>query len=341
MTIFTRIAPVLFLFIFTNFLCLAQQRDSINAVPVIDTASKLPDTITVVKDNHLQTAGKVWKSVLLSTPGDFVQMGKVLTKDWRATAAYVGGISLMILADKPVTQWYQDHVVKNINYKLPTLPGANNNRFFYGNDAYMNYSVMALYGGSLIANYKTGQLAALNSAKALVYSYLITQVTLKAIFARERPDLTLSDGKPPRKPYTDDPYDFFKFRRINFGTGPNGTSFPSMHATAYFAVAKVMAMEFHNYWIPYGTVVFVFFADVDAHQHWVGDMVAGGLLGTVIGQGIVSSSRLWQKKQEEKRAKEEEEKKMGFTRHRKFDFNYQVLPSISSSMTGLTLFVSL
>jgi membrane-associated phospholipid phosphatase len=179
-------------------------------------------------------------------------------------------------------------------------------------------------------------MAALNSMKALAYSYLITQVTLKAVFARRRPDLTLSDGKPAKLPYTDDPYDFFKFRRINFGTGGNSSSFPSMHATAYFAVAKVMAMEFHNYWIPYGTVAFIFFADVDAHQHWVGDMVAGGLLGTVIGQGIVMSSRLFEKRQGEK-------KKLGDTeiKRPKSSFNYQILPAISSSMTGVTMFVSL
>jgi membrane-associated phospholipid phosphatase len=337
MTILTRITPILLFFIFASLFSLAQERDSVRSAPTADTTSKLPDT-TAVKDGRLQTAGKVWKGELLGVPGDFVQMGKVFTKDWRVTAACVAGISLVVLADKPVTQWYQDNVEKNVKYKLPNLPGEGNSRFFYGNDAYLNYSLIGLYGGSLIANYKTGQEAALNSMKALVYSYLIAQVGLKAVFARERPDLTLSDGKPARKPYTDDPYDFFKFRRISFSTGPYGTSFPSMHATAYFAVAKVMAMEFHNYWIPYTAITFVFFADVDAHQHWVGDMVAGGLLGTVIGQGIVSSSRLWEKKQ---KAKKEEEKRLGLNHRNKIDFNYQLLPAISSQMTGLTLFVSL
>ncbi|OKS84931.1 phosphatase PAP2 family protein [Mucilaginibacter polytrichastri] len=337
MTILTKIAAILFLSILITFPGLAQQRDSIKAAPMADTTSVLPDTMAV-KDGHLQTAGKSLKTFVLSTPGDFAQMGHILGKDWRKTAAYLGGISLLVLADKPITQWYQDHVEKNVNYKLPKLPGAGSSRFFYGNDAYLDYAIAGLYAGSLAGNYKTGQMAALNSAKALAYSYLITQVTLKAIFARERPDPTLSDGKPPRKPYTDNPHDFFNFRAINFGTGPTGTSFPSMHATAYFAVAKVMAMEFHNYWIPYGAVTVIFFADVDSHQHWVGDMVAGGLLGTLIGQGIVSSSRLMEKKQAEKK---EREKQMGINHKHKIDFNYQVLPAISTNMTGLTLAVSL
>jgi membrane-associated phospholipid phosphatase len=264
-------------------------------------------------------------------------MGKALTKDWRVTAACAAGISLIILADKPITTWYQDHIETTIKYKLPALPGAGSSRFFYGNDAYLNYAILGLYGGSLAANYKTGQMAALNSMKALAYSYLITQVTLKAVFGRDRPDPTLSDGKPPKKGFTDDPYNFFNFHRIRFNAGGNvtGMSFPSMHATAYFAVAKVMAMEFHNYWIPYGTVAVIFLADVDAHQHWVGDMVAGGLLGTVIGQGIVTSSRLFEKKQEEKLKLKESER----TRHR-VGFNYQVLPSFSSSMSGITFLAS-
>ncbi len=334
MTILAKNTAILFPFIFISFLCAAQNRDSLKTV-TLDSTSAVVDT-TPVKDGHLQTAGKALKTTIFSVPGDFVQMGKVLTKDWRVTAACVSGISLIILADKPITQWYQDHIETTLKYKLPKLPGESSNRFFYGNDAYLNYAILGLYGGSLAANYKTGQMAALNSMKALAYSYLITQVTLKAVFARRRPDLALSDGKPARLPYTDDPYDFFKFRRINFGTGGNSSSFPSMHATAYFAVAKVMAMEFHNYWIPYGTVAFIFFADVDAHQHWVGDMVAGGLLGTVIGQGIVMSSRLFEKRQEEKKRLEEDGIK-----HKKIGFNYQVVPAISSSMTGATLLVSL
>lgn len=338
MTILTKITAILFIFLSASLICIAQNRDSLVVSPQAnDTTSTAIDT-TPVKDNHLQTAGKALKTTILDMPGDFVQMGKVLTKDWRVTAGYVAGISLMILADKPVTQWYQDHIETTIKYKLPTLPGDRSNRFFYGNDGYLDYAVLGLYGGSLIANYKTGQMAALNSMKALAYSYLITQVTLKTIFGRDRPDLTLSDGKPAGKGHTDDPYNFFNFHRIRFGTGGNvtGMSFPSMHATAYFAVAKVMAMEFHNYWIPYGTISFIFLADIDAHQHWVGDMIAGGLLGTVIGQGIVTSSRLFEKRQEEKKRLGENEIK----RH-KIDFNYQVLPAISSSMTGLTLFVSL
>lgn len=297
-----------------------------------DTTKFLFDTIPL-KVSHLKSAGNVLKDVIFSSPGDFVQMGNILTKDWKKTTAYVGGVAIIVFADKPITQWYQDKVEKHINYQLPNLPGSNKNMFFRGNDAYLNFSILGLYGGSLIGNYKTGQRAALNSVKALTYSYLITHVILKAGFARQRPDPELSDGKPPRAPYTENSHDFFQFRSINFRTGALGTSFPSLHATAYYSVAKVMAMEFHNYWVPYGAVTFLFFADLDSHRHWVGDMVAGGLLGTLIGQAIVKSSN--------RRDDRTQKNNLGLHPKRKIDFNYQIIPAVSSDMVGLTLLVSL
>lgn len=330
MTISIKRTAILLVLLSTTISGISQNRDSLNVEPQKDSTTVLRDT---VKPGRWNTAGEVWKTAVFGIPGDFGQMGKTVAQDWRVTAAYAGGIALFVLADKPVTQWYQDNIEKNVRYKFPNLPSPNNSRFFYGNDAYLNYSIMGLYAGSLIANYKTGQMAALNSVKALTYSYLISQVVLKSIFGRRRPDLTLSDGKPARKPYTDNPYDFFAIHKLNFTTGPNGTSFPSMHATAYFAVAKVMAMEFNNYWIPYGAVTILFFADVDAHQHWVGDMVAGGVIGTLIGKGIVLSSRAMEKKQAQK--------KLMRNRQDKINFNYQVLPVMSGGMTGLTLHVSL
>lgn len=309
----------------------AQTPDSLNRQQTTTDTVHLASEMDTLAHTEAPTAGTLLKNVVLSTPGDFVQMGKALSNNWWKTAAYAGGIAIMIWADKPVTQWYQDHVETTVKYKLPALPGAKNSFIFNGNDAYLNYSILGLYGGSLIGNYKTGQRAALNSMKALAYSYFITQVTLKFIFARQRPDPTLSDGKPPVKPYTDDPHKFFNFRKLNFDVGPNGTSFPSMHATAYYAVAKVMAMEFHNYWIPYTAVTFLFLANIDSHQHWVGDMVTGGLLGSLIGQGIVTSSRIYEKKHQQSL----------LNRHHKSSFNYQVIPAVSSNMMGLGLHVSL
>ena len=285
------------------------------------------------KKNHFQTAGGVIKQFVLGSPGDFVQMKNIVKDDWRSTAIYAGGIAMLVLLDKPVTTFYQDKIEKNIDYRLPVLPGSGIGGAWnaYSN-TYLNYSILGLYAGSFAANYGKGQRAALNSIKAISYSFLISHLASKAIFSRQRPDPNLSDGIAPKAPFTDNPYKFFQFRGISVQGQPDATSFPSFHATAYFSVAKVLAMEFNNYWIPYGAVTFLFFSNLDGHQHWVGDMVAGGIIGSLIGKGIVENSR--------KREKKLQLNNFGVRGHRKFDVDYNLMPSISSNLVGFNLLAS-
>lgn len=312
---------------------------------ITDTVSKakpdsgiveaVPDDV-IVKDNHFKTAGKALKNVVLSVPGDFSEMGKEVSDKWKRTVAYTAGVGVLILADKPVTRFHQDVVEKAIDYSLPWPPSVKifkNIDLIGGTDLYLAYSLGGLYVGALAANYRTGQRAALNSYKAITYSYIITQVVLKTLFARQRPDLTLSNVNDPlEREFSRNPYDFFNFHPIRLKGGGYGTSFPSFHATAYFAVAKVLAMEFKNYWIPYTAVSIVFFSDLKAHQHWVSDMVAGGLLGTLIGHGIVMGTRRLERRQAKK--------KQHLTSGKKTKFNYSFIPSISNRGVGLNFYAS-
>lgn len=289
-----------------------------------------------VKDNHFKTAGKALKNVVISFPDDFSEMGKEVSGKWKRTIAYTAGVGVLILADKPITRFHQDVVEKAIDYSLPRLPSVKilkNVDLIGGVDLYLAYAMGGLYAGSFAANYKTGQRAALNSFKAMTYSYLITQVVLKTLIARQRPDLTLSiKDDPIGREFSRNPYDFFNFHPIHLKGGGYGTAFPSFHATAYFAVAKVLAMEFNNYWIPYTAVSIVFFSDLKSHQHWVSDMVAGGLLGTIIGHGIVMGTRRLERRQAEK--------KQGLTSKRKSRFDYRFIPSISNRGVGLNFYAS-
>lgn len=289
---------------------------------------------TIEKEKRFKAAGRIFKNLVLSVPHDFSAMGNRVRDNWLETSAYTAGVGLLILADKPLTRFHQDVMEKHINYKLPELPNvklSEKNYLLGRHDAYLVYSLAGLYTGSLIANYTTGQRAALNSFKAMAYSYVITQLGLKTIFARQRPEPTLSTTDDAvGTEYTRNPYDFFNFRAIRFGSGGYATAFPSFHATAYYAVAQVLAMEFNNYWIPYGAATIIFFADLRSHQHWVSDMVAGGLIGSLIGQGIVLGTRRLEKRQKEKSASSK----------KKFDFNYKFLPSISTRTVGLNFFAS-
>lgn len=105
-----------------------------------------------------------------------------------------------------------------------------------------------------------------------------------------------------------------------------GTAMPSLHATAYYAVAKVMQMEYDNYLIPYGFATFIFFANLEDHRHWLSDMLVGGLIGTIIGRSVVLNSR----KQVAK-----DEGKLAVKKGNKIQLQKQLIPRISSSMVGL------
>ncbi|RNL87709.1 phosphatase PAP2 family protein [Sinomicrobium pectinilyticum] len=280
------------------------------------------------EEGRFQTSVNVLKNSVLSIPGDFREIGHLTSENWKKTATYVGGIAGLIMVDKYTTQFYQDHVEDNINYSLPRISSRNSNfPLFRGNDPYIAYSLLGIYGGSVIANSEKGQTAAVNSFKALAYSYVISHLLLKTVFGRQRPDPSLSDGVPPESPFTSNPLDFGNFHGISFDADADGTAFPSLHATAYFAVAKVLAMEFNNYWIPYTLVSVVFFADIKSHRHWVADMVAGGLIGTLIGKAIVNSSRKLKAKQ-----KKESETGQAFLQEKP---TLRLIPQISGRMVGL------
>lgn len=292
-------------------------------------SSQVKDTARS-KEGRFQTSLKVLKNGILSVPGDFREMGHLTSRNWKKTAAYAGGIAGLVMADKYTTEFYQDHIENNIDYSLPKI-GSKSEKIefspFRGNDAYITYSLLGIYGGSIIANSEKGQTAVVNSFKALTYSYVISHLILKSVFGRQRPDPALSDGIPPESPFTSNPLDFGNFHGISFNSDPDGTAFPSFHATAYYAVAKVLAMEFNNYWIPYTLVTAVFLSDIKSHRHWVADMVAGGVIGTLIGKAIVNSSRKLRSKQ-----KKESETDQAFLPEKP---RLQLIPQISGRMVGL------
>jgi membrane-associated phospholipid phosphatase len=250
--------------------------------------------------NHLQTFGHVVKTSFNTIPSDFVHLGKEFSKDWKKTGYYAAGILGLIATDKITTKAWQDYVEPNIKYQLPNMTPhflRNSSNVWLNNaeNTYLTYPVIGIYLGSLITNNEKGQFVGVNAFKAIAYSTLITQVTLKTIFGRNRPDEPLNSGISPQPEFpdggfTNNNWDFFNSREKYILSHPRGSAFPSMHVTTYFALAKVLQMEYNNYWIPYGVMSVVFFSNVGAHNHWMSDMVLGGIVGTLIGRSIVRSS---------------------------------------------------
>ena len=269
----------------------------------------------------LNLAGEVVKTSFKTIPSDFVYMGKNVSEDWKKTALYTGIVGTLILVDKPVTQFYQEEIETRIDYTIPQFSKIDF-PWLGGNDAYMFFGMSGVYVGSLFSGYEKGQYAAINGFKSLAYSIVISHIVLKTIFGRARPYTNLKNGTTDNNVTTDNPFDFFNDRNGEYVfSDQSGTAMPSLHATAFFAMAKVFQMEFDNYWIPYGFMTAVFLAEIKEHRHWVSDMVAGGIIGTVIGRSIVRSS--W--------------KARGLLPNKEKEIAIQCIPSVSSKYNGLTL----
>jgi membrane-associated phospholipid phosphatase len=282
------------------------------------------DSLVIKKEKRFKVAGSVLADSFLSVPGDFSAMGSHVSSDWKRTALYTAGIVGLIAADKQTTGFLHDKIEPNIDYSLPKF-GNKVIPHLTGVDPYIVFPVVGLYAGSLIINNEKGQVVAVNAVKSLAYSYVITQIVLKSISARNRPQRKLNDDQPVSEPWTKDQWDFGNFHGIHLEQGGKGTSFPSFHSTAYFAVAKVFQMEYDNYWIPYTFVTAVFLSDMKSHDHWVSDLLVGGLVGTIIGRSVVISSR----KQREKRQSN------AFNENpKKNRMEKQLVPQISGSMVG-------
>jgi len=275
--------------------------------------------------SHFQTAGYVLKTSFNTITNDFTYLGKEFSNNWKKTGYYTAGLLGLMLADKSTTRFLHNTIEPAINYKLPNISFIKSNDGLYtwlrSNDAYMSYPIIGLYLSSLITNNEKGQFTAVNSIKAIAYSTIISQLALKTIFGRNRPNRSLNSNKI-KKPWTNNNFDFFNSRKTYLYSSAEASSFPSLHATAFFAIAKVFQMQYDNYWIPYSFMSLVFLAEIKDHNHWVSDMVIGGVLGTLIGRSIVKSS--W--------------KARGLSKEKEKSYTLGYIPQISQSFTGLKIY---
>lgn len=307
---------ILILFVFVSNFCIAQ----------VDSISYKIDS-TTIKKNRFYVAANVIKNSVLSVPGDFSEMGHTLSNNWKRTAYYTAGIVGLIATDKITTGFWHDHIEPTIKYQLPIIDIKKFKVNWLGKfDPYIIYPIVGLYSGSFIINNKKGQIVSINAAKSITYSFVISNIILKTLSARNRPLRDENSSNISFQSYTKDNWDFGNFHKIYLGSNPAGTSFPSFHATAYYAVAKVFQMEYNNYWIPYTFATGVFLADIKSHNHWVSDLLVGGLVGTIIGKSVVNSSR--------KQIQKDNYTALNYN-PRKFKMSKQLIPQISSSMVGL------
>ncbi len=129
-----------------------------------------------------------------------------------------------------------------------------------------------LAGAALHDDHAKG--VAVDGAIASLFAAGIITPALKEIVGRSRPHQSASG------------HDFSPFS--------GAASFPSGHATEAFAVASVVASEYSSPWVKgvaYGLAGLVGVARVERDAHYVSDVLAGGLIGTLVGREVAHTNQ--------------------------------------------------
>ncbi|HSC09499.1 MAG TPA: phosphatase PAP2 family protein [Rhodanobacteraceae bacterium] len=194
--------------------------------------------------------------------------------EWRNFGLITGGLAISVaFLDKPIRDAAQrsrsssaDDFFRNVEkfgtkqYGLPVLFG--------------------FYAVGLAVDDYNAKTVALDGFSASVISSLTTSV-FKGIAGRARPNSGL--GPHHWNPFGGD------------------QSFPSGHATGAFAFASVIAGHYDSAWVAttaYTIASLVGVARIEQDAHWASDVVAGGLIGGLIGHHLVQFNETWRENHE-------------------------------------------
>ena len=183
-------------------------------------------------------------------------------RDWAETAAISGSLVFVGTRDDRIDAWVQSHRSKQTDdFARIVTP--------LGSWAAVGVSVVAL-GGGLVSHNKRLLDTGRDAVEAEILAAGITTPVLKYAIGRVRP----SDGG-----------DGDEFRPFS-----GNSSLPSGHATEAFAVASVLSARANGWVVPvlsYTLASCVGYARVNDRAHWASDVIAGGVIGALIGRTIV------------------------------------------------------
>jgi membrane-associated phospholipid phosphatase len=182
--------------------------------------------------------------------------------EWEKFSLYMAGIGSILLLDDEI----YDGIQRN-----RTEATSDVARVVEEFGSFPSFGIMGAFyvGGALLDNYKAKTVAMDAFAASFISAGLITS-SLKVIAGRSRPD----EG--------DGTYRFQPFGGHN--------SFPSGHTTQAFSLASVIAGHYDEWWIDslaYGIAGGVGLARIEQEAHFPSDVVAGAIIGTVVGKTIV------------------------------------------------------
>jgi len=202
-----------------------------------------------------------FKKYWTDTKAIVVSPAKWNSKDWTKFGVFVAAEGGLMFADQSVKDYFQSHQNATESYIC-----RNVLEHFGAEHSFIVISGIFSYG--ILAKDKKCVSTALLALESFALASLVTRIP-KTLVGRERPDNWQGDGP-------------FTFR------GPfHGTSFPSGHTTASFAVASVIATQFRDRkWIPIAAYTVAGLAGISRiydNKHWLTDVVAGATIGTLIG----------------------------------------------------------
>lgn len=182
-------------------------------------------------------------------------------RDWTKFGVFLVVAGGLTLVDEPLADFSQKHRSKELD--------RISDNFLAPFDAKYSFALM---GGFLAQGLLANNKKSVSTSFLMLESYSLAMLFVripKNLLGRRRPD-----AWPPS-----DSYDW---------AGPfKGAGFPSGHTTAAFAVASVLANQYHEQkWVPvmaYSVATLVGASRIYENKHWLTDVVAGAAIGTLVG----------------------------------------------------------
>ncbi len=196
----------------------------------------------------------------------------------KLSALSVTTVGLVFYLDERIEEEYtgnEDSFPYVIGHKLAFLGkeyGRNSNRVFY------------MFGG-LSASILTGGLL-LEDKKLLKTTGLMTESFMFTLFTVGSLKMVL--GRP--RPYTEKGSTDFAF--FSFSQDRALHSIPSAHTSSAFAMMTVIAKQYNYWWIKIPAYVFATgaaFQRVETRQHWMSDVLVGGVIGYSVASALIKN----------------------------------------------------
>lgn len=183
------------------------------------------------------------------------------SQDWRDLTMYTAGIGAVFILDKPL----YDAIHRQRSDSLNSFAS-----FVQQFGDYPSFGIIgAFYAGGVLSDDSRAKSTAVDAlASSFVGAGIIT-TSLKVVTGRSRPNA--GDGTYSFQPFGGD------------------HSFPSGHTTQAFAIASVIGEHYDEPWIDitsYGIATLVGLARIEQEKHFPSDVVAGAVIGTVVGKTI-------------------------------------------------------